>query len=81
MGESATLLSKVPEGCRVRVRRVCTGKGLSMRLYQMGIVPGEDVLVKHNNRGFIILEVRGSEISLSKGVASKIEIEYLPSCL
>jgi len=47
----------------------------------MGIVPGEEVLVKHNNRGFIILEVKGAEISLSKGVASKIEIEYLPNCL
>ncbi|MEM0025775.1 MAG: FeoA family protein [Zestosphaera sp.] len=81
MSESVSLLSGVPEGCRVRVRRVCAGRGLSTRLYQMGIVPGEEVLVKHNNRGFIILEVKGAEISLSKGVASKIEIEYLPNCL
>jgi Fe2+ transport system protein FeoA len=74
-------LSSVPEGCRVRVYRVCAGRGLSTRLYQMGVVPGEEVLVKHNNKGFIILEVRGVEISLSKGIASKIEVECLTNRL
>ncbi len=81
MTESVSQLSGVPEGYRVRVRRVHAGTCLSVRLYQMGIVPGEEVLVKHNNRGFIILEVKGVEISLSKGVASKIEVEYLSDYL
>lgn len=81
MTESISQLSRVPEGRRVRVRRVCAGTCLSVRLYQMGIVPGEEVLVKHNNRGFIILEVKGVEISLSKGIASKIEVEYLTDYL
>lgn len=75
------ILSEVPEGCKVRVYRVCAGRGLSTRLYQMGIVPGEEILVKHNNKGFVILEVRGTEISLSKGIASKIEVEYLSNNL
>ncbi|MEO3993610.1 MAG: FeoA family protein [Desulfurococcaceae archaeon TW002] len=81
MTESIFQLSEVPEGCRVRIRRVCAGRCLSVRLYQMGIVPGEEVLVKHNNRGFIILEVKGVEISLSKSIASKVEVECLPDSL
>lgn len=81
MTEFISSLSEVPKGRKVRVRRVYAGRGLSMRLYQMGIVPGEEVVVKHNNKGFIVLEVRGAEISLSRGIASKIEVEYLPSSL
>ncbi|MEM2075558.1 MAG: FeoA family protein [Zestosphaera sp.] len=70
-------LSNVPGGCKVRIVRVNVGRGLVRRLLQMGLLPGEEVLVKHNNGGVIILEARGTEIGISKGIAMKIEVERI----
>lgn len=71
------VLSNVPSGCKVRIVKMYVGRGLMRRLLQMGLLPGEEVLVKHNNRGLIILEARGTEIGLSRGIAMKIEVERL----
>ncbi len=68
------ILSNVPSGRRVLIVRINAGKGIVSRLYQMGLLPGEEVLVKHNNRGMVVLEVRGVEIGVSRGIAMKIEV-------
>jgi len=38
----------------------------------MGLVPGSEVTVLENNWGRILIEVRGSVIALSRGMAKKI---------
>jgi len=68
-------LSRVRPGTRVRILSLSGGRGLVMRLYQMGLVPGEVIEVVMNNAGPVVVLVRGVSIALGKGMASKILVE------
>ena len=69
-------LSLVPEGRSVRLRRVQAGSGLAARLTAMGLLPGAQVQVCHNDRnGPVILGVNGSRLMLGRGMAEKVSVE------
>lgn len=57
------------------VYRIVAGKGLTLRLAEMGITPGVLVKVVHNDSGPLLLLVRDSRIVLGRGVAMKILVE------
>ena len=68
-------LARAPQGARVRVIAVYGGPGLQRRLMEMGLVPGSIVEVVNNNRGPVIVRVRGVLIALGRGMASRIIVE------
>ncbi len=70
------LLSLSP-GTRFRVIDIRGGHGLRSRLTGMGIVPGTEGVVIHNGGGPMIINIRGVNIAIGRGMASKILVEVL----
>lgn len=49
------------------------GRGLSQRLAELGLTPGEPVRVLSAGRGGpVLVEIRGSRIALGRGMAAKV---------
>lgn len=68
-------LSEAGAGKQVKIVGFNGGRGLISRLTSMGILPGEDVEVICNAGGPIIVSVKGSRVSLGRGMARKIIIK------
>lgn len=60
-------------GEKVVINSVEGGKHAKNKLYKMGILPGEEVLVYHSRKNMII-KVRESKIALGFGMASKVMV-------
>jgi ferrous iron transport protein A len=65
-------LSEVAEGELVNVIEINGGDGLKQKLFRLGIMPGTEIKVIRNSIGPIIAEVRGVQIAIGRGMASKI---------
>jgi len=71
-------LSMAKEGSLVRVVNVISGRGLMLRLAELGITPGSIIrVIKVFGSGPILLDVRGSRIALGRGMAMKIIVEVI----
>jgi len=69
-------LAGMPPGSRVRIVSLYGGRELQRRLMEMGLVPGSLAeVVSNNNRGPVIIRVRGVMIALGRGMASRIIVE------
>ena len=69
-------LAFVPESEEVVVVEVFGGRGLTRRLYDLGLTPGTRVKVlKSCSPGPILLDIRGSRIALGRGVTMKIMVD------
>ena len=55
------------------------GFGWRRRLEEIGFVPGQVFEVVFNNRGYIVVEIRGSRFGISPVIARKIFIEGVNS--
>ena len=75
--ERIVTLADVPSGFRCRVVSIEAGLGLKTRLLQMGLTPGSEVMVIENYWNRIVIEVRGSTIALSRGMARKIMVSII----
>lgn len=72
-------LSVVKEGKTVRIVKIIGGRGLVRRLYEIGLLPGVEVMIVRNSRfGPVIVRnnVSGT-FSLGFGVAKKIMVEVV----
>jgi Fe2+ transport system protein FeoA len=71
-------LAMLLPGCRAKVRALCGGREFNRRLASMGILPGvELVLLRCGLSGPVIVEVRGSQFILGRGMAQRIMVERL----
>ena len=70
-------LTEVEKGTQVRIAYIEGGRGCVSRLNRFGLYPGDLVrILRHAAfNGPILLEVRGMEIALGRGIASKILVE------
>ena len=69
-------LEEMNPGMKGIVREIMGGRGAMRRLMELGIVPGTMVEVIQNYmRGPVIVRVRGMEMAIGRGVASKIIVE------
>gem|GEM_PF-291006 len=59
----------------VKVVRTAGGRGVESKLAAMGIHPGAEVRAISNLGGPMIIEVKGSRLSIGRGLASKIMVE------
>ncbi len=69
-----TPLSDTATGDVVKVVEIHAGRGLKLRLEQLGLFPGSLIEVLSNNKGHVLIKAQGAVISLSRGIASKIFI-------
>lgn len=70
------LLSDVKEDQIVKVLDISGGDEIKKRLHDMGFVNGAEVTVnRNNNKGPLIVSVKGSNYVLHRGMAKKVVIE------
>jgi ferrous iron transport protein A len=72
-------LADVAVGNRARICRISGGDDVSLRLLEMGLTPGTEVLVVGEAPlgDPLELEVRGYRLSIRKSEAARVEIEPL----
>ncbi len=69
-------LEKMGPGMKGIVREIIGGRTAVRRLMELGIVPGTMIEVIQNYmRGPIIVRVRGMDMAIGRGVASKIIVD------
>lgn len=72
-------LACLPEGENGKVIRVYGGRGVCMRLAEMGFHPGAIVRMesKHSSRGGgpIAVSVKGTKLGLGRGIARKVVVK------
>ena len=68
-------LSAAGSGRQVTVARLSGGKALGAKLSALGVIPGNGITVLCNAGGAMIVEVKGSRLSLGQGLARKIYVK------
>ena len=69
-------LSMASSGDRVKLVTVRAGWGLQRRLADLSLTPGVEFKVISSGRpGQVVLDVRGSRLSLGHGVSGKIMVD------
>ncbi|MGC9009116.1 MAG: FeoA family protein [Sulfolobales archaeon] len=64
---------------KYRVVSVSAGRGLTERIYEMGLLPNTDIVIISRSGGHVIVLVKGVSVALSRGIAKKIFVEELGS--
>jgi len=64
-------------GQRVRVKRIDGGWGMRQRLGQLGIHPGDEIIVTRGGAlgGPIVISVHGIQVAIGRGMARKIKVD------
>jgi len=62
-------------GQTVRFIRARGGRGLSHRLAEMGLTPGETMQVLNRGPGPFIVNVRGTRLVLGRGMVGRIYVQ------
>jgi ferrous iron transport protein A len=72
-------LDLVPLNSKVKVLEIFGGWGIRQRLGQLGINPGDIVVVIRSGilAGPIMVNVNNSEVALSRGMAKKVLVQLL----
>lgn len=65
-------LCEFPSGAEVTVADIAGGAGARCRLCAMGLTPGVRVVVNSNGCGACSVRVRGTTVTLGRGLAGKI---------
>lgn len=70
-------LDQIHENKKATVTNIQGGQGIRQRLGQMGIHPGDTIMMLRYGalRGPILIEIHGSQVALGRGIASKIIVE------
>jgi ferrous iron transport protein A len=70
-------LSEIPSGGNARIRGIEGGLNIRQRLCELGVYPGESVLVEKTGilGGPLMLKVGDHHIAIGKGLAQKILVE------
>ncbi len=68
----------LPPGRLARVVSVAGGRGLTLRLASMGILPGALLsLVRGGPGGPVIVDVLGSRVIIGRGMAHRVTVQEL----
>ncbi len=72
-------LAMLLPGRRAKVMSLCGGREFKRRLAAMGILPGAElVLLRCGAAGPVIVEVRGAQFILGRGMAQRVLVKHLP---
>jgi Fe2+ transport system protein FeoA len=68
-------LSTIKSGRKVKLTGVRAGRGLTIRLAAMGLLPNVEITVVNNSHpGPFVISVKGSKMMLGRGMADKIMV-------
>jgi Fe2+ transport system protein FeoA len=68
-------LSMIKSGRKVKLTGVQAGRGLTVRLAAMGLLPNVEITVVNNGHpGPFVVSVKGSKMMLGRGMADKIMV-------
>ena len=70
-------LDHIKEGKRVKIIKIDTGRGLMVRIKNLGVLEGDTIKVIHNTRGPIIIGKGDLRLALGRGMSHKIIVEEL----
>lgn len=68
------ILADCQEGDRVRITAV-KGCGRSARLADLGLVPGEEAIIRRKMAKTLLVQVKGSDIAISADIAKMVLVE------
>lgn len=70
-------LINIDNGKKIKILKISGNKTIRQYLQSLGIHIGDFVTLKESSflEGHILLEIKGYDVSLGKGIASKIEEE------
>lgn len=72
-------LVMLPPGRRAKVTALNGGREFKQRLSSMGILPGTELLLlRRGATGPVIVEVRGSQFILGRGMAQRVMVKNVP---
>ena len=77
MDGDAIPLTALPPHTKARIVSVRVGWGKRRRLMELGLIPGEEIIVLSNSVGPLVVRVRGGSLALGRGIASKILVEVI----
>lgn len=69
---SSMTLPQFPAGSRVRIEKLCECPKARGRLCALGLTPGTTVEVCSQGPGPCMLKVRGSNVAIGQGMASRV---------
>lgn len=71
------VLSDIQCGITVKITGFSGGRGLEDKLRQLGVIPGDyaKVIRKAPFNGPFLVNIRGRDIALGRGVVTKIRVE------
>lgn len=68
-------ISEMEKGEKGKVVTIHGGKGKILRLAEMGITPGEEIILIQKSLGPVIIKVKDINLALGKGLAESIFVE------
>lgn len=68
-------LIEMNKGEKGRVISIHGGRGKILRLAEMGITPGEEIVLIQKSLGPVIIRVKDTNLALGKGLAETILVE------
>lgn len=74
-GTQEVMLAAAPEKHNLRVERIAASRTQSLRLVEMGVVPGAEVAVVKRGYGMVVLRVGGTRLALARGMADCIWVK------
>ncbi len=75
MGTQEMALAKTQANRSYRVERVCGPDEQSLRLSELGLVPGADISVLSRNNGMVVVKIGGARLALAGGMADCVLVK------
>ena len=72
-------LDHVHEGKKAKIIEIKGGRSIRQRLAELGLHPGDVVGMVRSAvfHGPMLIDIRGNEVAIGRGVAEKIEVEVM----
>uniref|UniRef100_A0A7C3RJV5 Ferrous iron transport protein A n=1 Tax=Dictyoglomus thermophilum TaxID=14 RepID=A0A7C3RJV5_DICTH len=68
-------LIELEKGEKGKVVSIIGGKGKILRLAELGVIPGEEIVLFQKSLGPVIVKVKDTNLALGRGLAESILVE------
>lgn len=68
-------LYQMNKGEKGKILLIKGGRGKTLRLAEMGLIPGEEVVLLQKSIGPVIVKVKDTNLALGRGIAESILVE------
>ncbi|MGB9856753.1 MAG: FeoA family protein [Dictyoglomaceae bacterium] len=68
-------LYQMNKGEKGKVLTIRGGRGRILRLAELGIIPGEEIILVQKSFGPVIIKIKDTNLALGRGIAQNILVE------